>query len=176
MGKCTHWSWNPEETSKRCTSERRESTLTGEWNHDEAAKHAPLTHGIANSLVNETLKIPVNHAPLKHREVNSLVNETLMKAVNCALLKHEKVNSVVNETLMKPVNHETLTHGKVYSLEMKPWGTRKRCTSERWESILTGEWNHDEAAKLRTSETWKSEVPGEWNPKETSKPCTSETQ
>ena len=154
MGKCTHWSWNPEETSKQCTSERRESTLTGEWNHDEAAKHTPLTHGIANSLVNETLKIPVNHAPLKHGEVNS----------------------VVNETLMKPVNHETLTHGKVYSLEMKPWGTRKQCTSERWESILTGEWNHDEAAKLRTSETWKSEFPGEWNPKETSKPCTSETQ
>ena len=96
---------------------------------------------------------PVNHAPLTNGNVNSLLNETLKK-------------------LLKRV---PLTHGKVYSLEMKPWGTSKPCTSERQESTLTGEWNHDEAPKACTSDTRNSEFRGKWNHKETSDPRTCET-
>jgi len=139
MGKCTHWRWNPEETSKPCTSERRESTLTGEWNHDEAAKHAPLTHGIANSLVNETLKKPVNHAPVKHVNVHSLLNETLRKPL----------------TWLNQWNTHIWHTEKWIPWWMKPWWNSQLCTSETCESALTVEKNCKVNIKPCTSDTPK---------------------
>ena len=49
---------------------------------------------------------------LRHTKVNSLVNETLKKPLNRAPLTQGKLNSLVNETLMKPLNHAPLTDGK----------------------------------------------------------------
>ena len=57
---------------------------------------------------------------LRHTKVNSLVNETLKKPLNRAPLTQGKLNSLVNETLKKLLKRAPLTHGKVYSLEMKP--------------------------------------------------------
>ena len=54
------------------------------------------------------------------RKLNSLVNETLKKPLNCAPLTQGKLNSQVNETLKKLLKRVPLTHGKVYSLDMKP--------------------------------------------------------
>ena len=152
MGKYTHWRWNPEETSKPCTSERQESTLTGEWNPDEAAK--ARTSDTRNSEFpgewnpDETR----SHVPLKHGEVNSLVNETLKKSLKCV----------------------PQTHGKVYSLEMKPWVNQYGAPQKHTKTELTGEWNPKETTKPCTSDTGETELTAEWNPDETTKPRTSD--
>ena len=49
---------------------------------------------------------------LRHTKVNSLVNETLKKPLNRAPLTQGKLNSLVNETLRKAQNHAPLTDGK----------------------------------------------------------------
>ena len=117
--------WHPEEINQLCTSDTRESELTAqwiadginqvctseagegeltpEWNREETINCTPLTLGIVNSLLNETLN-----------EINKLQRWHLgkwthcwmkpwRKSINCATLTLGKVNSLLNETLMKSI-------------------------------------------------------------------------
>ena len=75
----THWGMNLNEITKRRTSDKGKSELTGDETLTKPVNCATLKHGKVNSLVIETLKKPLNSAPLTHGKVNSLMSETLMK-------------------------------------------------------------------------------------------------
>ena len=122
MGKCTQWRWNLEETTKPCTSDTGKVTSVVNETLKKPVNHPPLTDRKVNSQVNETLMKPLKCAPLKQVNMNSLVKETIKRPLSHAHLTHGKVNSLLNKTLMKPLKCAPLTHGKVYLLEMKPWG------------------------------------------------------
>ena len=59
--------------------------------------------------------------------------------MNDAPLKDRKAHSLVNETLMKPLNCVRLEHVSELTGEGNPEETTTPCTSDRWETALTGE-------------------------------------
>ena len=136
--------WHPEEINQLCTSDTRESELTAqciadginqvctsdagegeltpEWNREETINCTPLTLGIVNSLLNETLN-----------EINKLQRWHLGKWTHC---------------WMKPWWNQHTVHlaksGKWTHRKKKPGWNNKLCTSDSPESELAGEWNSDE--------------------------------
>ena len=108
------WWMKPWWNQKPCASETRGSELTGEWNPKEITKMC--TSDTWESVLTR--------------------DETLSKPVWCTL-----------ET------HENWTHWW-----MKPWG--KHMHLWQMESELTGEWNPKEITKTCTSDTWESVLTG----------------
>ena len=115
------------------------SELTGEWNAKDITKSCTSDTWESALTADETLRKAVNGAPLKDRKAHSLVNETLRKLLNHTPLTYGKVNSLLKETLMKSIHRAPLNHENELTGEWNPKEITKTCTSDTWESVLTGD-------------------------------------